>query len=133
MPTHNIKQVYTYSGSGIDTISSTTNQENTDTATILIEEAIIVSTDTLVAMVMDVSEMSTLMVTSTEVITLNTNDIGGGSPAKTFTIGPDDPQVWALGWTATNPWETDITALYITNASGSTADVVIRILYDSTV
>jgi hypothetical protein len=89
-------------------------------------------TDGLHALAIDVSQMKTLFMSSTKDVTLETND--GSSPAATVALKAGIPRVWSLASGETNPFgSTDVTALYITNASGAAADIQIRIGVDPTV
>lgn len=87
------------------------------------------ATDFPVAATIDVSEIKSLYIHSTQNVTIETNS--GGSPANTLTVTANKPLVWYVGCGLTNPLSTDVTGLFITNASGSSADVKIRIIVDT--
>jgi len=89
------------------------------------------STDFLVAMTLDVSQLKLIYIVSDQAITLETNS--GSAPSDTITLVADVPYVWHTGSYYTNLLATDITATYWTNASGATANVDIQIVVDPTV
>lgn len=88
------------------------------------------STDLLVAFVADVSQMKSLFLLSDKDVTIETNS--GSAADDTIDLKANVPVMWVDGGTLANPLTTDVTALYITNASGSAATVNLRMLIDST-
>lgn len=109
------------------------NNSYTDSAVLKIDEAIATGvTDEEIAMVLDVSEISMIFMISDQDISVQTNN--GGAPDETFTLTANIPHLWHTDniMAASNPWATDVTALFITNASGSTANFELVALYDST-
>lgn len=78
----------------------------------------------------DVSEIASVFIVSDQNVTLETNS--GSSPAETINLLADKPYIWYTGSYYTNLLATDITALFITNSSGSSATVRLRCVYDST-
>lgn len=116
------------------TIGTTTNEEIntfTDAAQILIDEAIPdSSTDLLIALVLDVSEIAAVFIVSDQALTLEFNNSTTGVPQIDLVAGV--PYIWHANSYFTNLLTTDITALYATNASGSTANLKFRVVYDST-
>ena len=117
------------------TIGTTTDEKSnvlTDSAQVLIDEAIPdASTDLLIALVMDVSKIAAVYIVSDKALTLEFNNATTGVP--TIVLVPNVPYIWHTNSYHTNLLATDITALYATNASGATANLKIRFLYDSTV
>ena len=88
-------------------------------------------TDGEATLSVDFSAMLALYISSTEDILIETND--GTTPDDALTITADVPLVWTYASGITNPITADIvTNIFITNASGSTATVEIRILQDGT-
>lgn len=67
---------------------------------------------------------------SDQPLTIKTNS--SSAPADTFTLAAKTPIEWALGDSGAVPLTADITALYITNASGHVAAYRLRFLVDST-
>lgn len=88
-------------------------------------------TDYLIAMVLDVSEIDGIYIVSDQTVTFETNN--GAAPAETISLVADVPYLWTTSSYFTNLLATDITAIYITNASGSTATINIEVVFDSTV
>lgn len=88
-------------------------------------------TDGLHAMVLDVTQVKSILITSDQAVTLEFNNSTTGVP--TIVLVANVPYVWTLNSYDTLILGTDVTALYITNASGSTANVKIRALIDPTV
>lgn len=86
--------------------------------------------DQLVTMAIDFSEMVGLFIYSDFAVTVETND--GTTPDDTIAVVAEVPVVWYTDCDHINPLTADVTALYITNASGSTANIKIRVLQDST-
>lgn len=85
-------------------------------------------TDFEIACVLDVSELESLYIVSSETVTFETND--GAAPDETIALVADVPYIWTSSSYHTNLLATDITALFITNASGATATVNMEFLYD---
>lgn len=96
-----------------------------------IDEQIAVGTDTLVALTVDVSQVKSIFILSDRNITLETNN--GGSPVNTLALKANIPYLWFTNKYDTMKFTSDITALYVTNASGGTARLQIEILVDPTV
>jgi len=90
------------------------------------------TTDDLVALTLDVSQIQAIFITSNQAITLETNN--GSAPDDTITLAANGCVIWTTADGATlRPLQTDVTALYVTNASGSTATLRCRFLVDPTV
>lgn len=89
------------------------------------------STDLLVAFTLDYSQCKTFVMWADQDITVETNN--GSTPDDTFSLTAGIPVAWSAGQAATCPITTDITALYVTNSSGSAANLNIRCLADPTV
>lgn len=88
------------------------------------------STDLLVNWTCDYSALKGLFIVSDQDIVLETND--GSSPDNTISLTANVPLLWTAEGYLTNPFTADVTALYVTNASGSAANLKIRSLYDPT-
>lgn len=103
----------------------------TDSAQLLIDEAVADSeTDYEIALVMDVSEIATVYIVSDQAVTLEFNNSTTGVPEIVLVAGV--PYMWHTNSYFTNLLATDITTLYVTNASGETANLQLRFIYDST-
>ncbi len=93
--------------------------------------------DQLVAFTLDVSQLKGLYIVSDQDVVIETNS--SSSAVNVFTMTAGVPFVWvqgsmpALRDTAATAVTVDITALYVTNASGTSATVQIRALIDPTV
>jgi len=87
-------------------------------------------TDQLEVISIDVSAIQSIYINSTQNITLEINS--SSAPTETIALTADNPYIWYLGSYFTNTLATDITAMFLTNASGSTATFDVRCVYDST-
>ena len=67
----------------------------------------------------DITAMKIFFMTSDYALSVYTNDASTGSPQESFTLTADKPVIWRTGDTAI--FAGDLTDLYLTNASGSTA------------
>ena len=89
------------------------------------------STDKAVAIGgIDVSQVVSVYIHSTQDITLETND--GTTPDDTISLTADVPLIWCTDCPYSNPLTTDVTALYATNASGADAVLNIQVVQDGT-
>ena len=88
------------------------------------------TTDQLVNMTIDISQLKSIYISTDNTVTLETNN--ATTPIDTLTITPDQPVDWQVGDVHSNPFSADVTAIYLTNNSGSVANVKIRKLEDST-
>ena len=79
----------------------------------------------------DVSQLVSVWAHSTAAITLETNatDASGGN---TVSLAAGVPLLWCTGAPFSNPFTADVTAVYLTNASGSAAVVNLRFVQDGT-
>ena len=117
----------------VTTNGRTVRQENTFTGDGQVSRSVEVAdseTDMLINFALDVSQIKSIYIKSDQDLTLETND--GGSPDNTLNLTADVPYVWHENSLFTNLLTVDITALYVTNASGSTATLEIEALVDST-
>ncbi len=95
------------------------------------------SSDLEVAFALDVSQAKCFMLLADQDMTVETND--GTAPGNTFTLEANQPYIWpaAAGesWADTedDAVDTDITALFVTNASGSDGTLYVDVIYDPTV
>lgn len=96
------------------------------------EEVADSETDYEIALTLDVSQLQALYITSDFAVTLETND--GGAAVDTIELAAGGCVIWSISDGLTLcPLGTDVTALFVTNASGSTATVRARFLVDPTV
>ena len=87
-------------------------------------------TDYLIAFTCDVSQIQAIYINSTQDVLLETNS-GAGS-ADVLSLVANEPYVWWSTSLLTNLLTEDVTALYITNASGASATISVEVLYDPT-
>ncbi len=88
-------------------------------------------TDQLHALVVDVSKIIAVFIVSDQAITLEFNNATTGVP--TIVLVANVPYVWDTDSYYTNLLATDIVSLFITNASGSTANFSLDFIIDQTV
>ena len=91
-------------------------------------------TDLLVAFVADITQMKGLFILSDQALTIKTNS--SGEPQETISLLAGVPLMWhdtLPNQADANPFSDDITALYVTNASGETANLTIAMLVDATI
>jgi hypothetical protein len=126
--TAKIKRGWTFEGEVIEL-----DETETGGQLVTIDEDVADSeTDYLIALTLDVSQIQALFITSDQAITLETNS--GAAPDDTITLAANGCVIWtAADGASLNPLQTDVTALYVTNASGSTATLRARFLVDPTV
>jgi len=89
-------------------------------------------TDFPIAFALDVSAAEMIYILSDQDITLETNS--GSEADDTLALKAGEPVHYWKGGPIANPFasEVDVTGLYITNASGSTANLQMVALYDAT-
>ncbi len=96
-----------------------------------VDEDIPIQEDYQIAFDLDISEIAGIIIVSDQDITLETND--GTTPDDTLNLKADTPVMFcadpAFG---SNPFTTDTTDLYATNASAAVARLQVEVLFDST-
>lgn len=103
----------------------------TGSSVVAIDEAVANSaTNFQINVAIDVSALKSIYIVSDQAVTMETNS--GSSPNETLNLLAGVPYEWQAGGYFTNLLETDITAVFITNASGATANVSLRALLDAT-
>ena len=111
-----VEQSRTFSG------SSVTPMVDEDVAT--------AQTDYEIVVAVDVSAIQCIMIVSTEDVTLETND--GTTPDDTISLLADVPYIWDTDSYFVNLLTVDITSVFITNASGATANIKMFGVTDAT-
>lgn len=108
------------------------NNSFTDSAVLKITETVAdgLTDEQISGAAIDVSEIAVLYILSDQDVTLETNN--AGAPADTIALLAGVPLLWYSTSYYTNLLTTDVTAIFITNASGFAAKIKIRVLYDST-
>jgi len=121
---------YTQTVTGIgDNLSQA--REVSDSASIDVDESIPdSSTDLQINIAIDVSEVSFLAIKSDQDITIETNS--GSAAADTLTISGGVPLIYSGTAGETFFLGTDVTAIFVTNASGAAARLQIKGLQDAT-
>lgn len=107
-------------------------------ARLAIEEAVADgSSDLEVACELDVSQVKSFLLLCDQDVTVETND--GTTPGNTFTLEANTPYIWPAAegesWADTEDAAVtdDITALFVTNASGTDATLRLDAIFDPTV
>jgi hypothetical protein len=101
-----------------------TSTEHTCESVIKIEETIADSTsDQEIGFAVDVSAMQACSIYSDQALTIKTND--SSSPQETIALSAGEHIVFQSGGSA--PFSDDVTALFVSNASGSTATLKIMV------
>lgn len=90
------------------------------------------TTDGEVACVVDISQLKAVIIEFDQDVILETND--GSAPDDTFSLLANVPLFWTDDYIAVaGIFTADITALFVTNASGSTATFRATFIIDPTV
>lgn len=90
------------------------------------------TTDQEVVLAIDVSAIVAIIIDSDQAVTIETNS--GSAADDTLTPAANVPLLWTNDDEHANPFTsgTDVASLFITNASGATANIKISVLQDST-
>lgn len=128
MATH--KLTLAVEGSGI---SRSHDISDTDGGIALIDGETVATGETdyeLSGFALDVSACSSFYLVSDQDVTFETND--GSSPGDSIALKANEPYVWHDSSYDSFLLGTDVTSVFITNASGSTATIYCVALYDLT-
>jgi hypothetical protein len=87
------------------------------------------TTDGDIVVAIDVSAVKSFYLVSDKAVTVETND--GSSPDDTIVLKADVPYFWNTDSYDTFLLTADVTVLYITNVSGSTASIELRVIQDA--
>jgi len=100
-------------------------------STLLFEEQVPdSSTDLEVVLAIDVSAVKAIHIQSDQDVTIETND--GTTPDDTIALKANKPYQWSTNDYHTFVLGTDVTSIFVTNASGATATISIIVLTDPT-
>lgn len=88
-------------------------------------------TDQLHALVVDVTQIKAVFIHADVAMTVEFNDSGTGVP--TIVLVANVPYLWTTDFYYTNLLTTDITKVYVTNASGSAGTFKFEVIVDPTV
>lgn len=108
----------------------TSTNSYTDSAETKIDEAVPTASTVEIALVQDVTETALVYIVSDQDVEIDFNVDQAGVPAISAFAGV--PYVWHTKSYFTDLLTADITKVFITNTSGTTANVQIRFLYDAT-
>lgn len=127
MATHKLK--FSVEGSGV---SRTQEVENTQGGVALIDGEQITTgeTDYEINFDLDVDACKSFYLESDQDVTFETND--GAAPDNTISLKANVPYLWHTDAYDSFLLDTDITSVFITNASGSTATIYCVALFDAT-
>jgi len=87
-------------------------------------------TDYEIAFALDVSEIAAIYIVSDQDVLFETND--GSSPDDTISLKAGVPYIWTEDSYHVCLLTTDITSIFITNASGAAAQLEIEVVFDPT-
>lgn len=89
------------------------------------------TTDQEITFNLDISALKAITMVADQDVTVETNN--GSTPGDTFNLKADQPLMWNSGDSYfSNPFSTDVTALFVTNASGSSANLRVEAVEDAT-
>jgi hypothetical protein len=127
MATHKI--TLAVEGSGV---SKTKDISNTQGGVALIDGETVADaqTDYEINFDLDVSACKSFYLLSDQDVTFETNS--GAAPADTISLRANEPYVWHANAYDSFLLTTDVTSVFITNASGSTATIHCVALFDAT-
>lgn len=94
------------------------------------EQVATAQTDVLFSVTIDVSQVKGFYLVSDKSITFETND--SGAPTNTISLVANIPYVWYTNKYDTFKLTSDVTGVYITNASGATATIYMFVILDVT-
>lgn len=87
-------------------------------------------TDSQINVAIDVSEVASFVLVSTQNVTFETNS--GSAADDTIALLANVPYIWNTSSYDAFLLGTDVTAIFITNASGATATISLRCVQDAT-
>ena len=79
----------------------------------------------------DVSQLVHVWMHSNKALTIETNHTAA-TGGNTITLVADVPLLWCTGAPFSNPLTNDVTVMYVTNSSGSSASLTMRFVQDGT-
>jgi hypothetical protein len=80
---------------------------------------------------LDVSQIRSIFILSTQDVVLETNS--GSSPANTINLVANKPYIWSTGDYSSLLLTTDVTGFFVTNATANVATFTLYALYDTTI
>jgi uncharacterized protein (DUF305 family) len=124
--THSVTRGYRTNAGTITSITAS----YTGSSEVSIEESVTTATEPTLVVGIDVSAIKSMMIHSTEAVTLKFND--DGSPTDTIEVAEDQIITWTEDDNESCPLTADVTSFDVVNASGQTAVVKLRVLMDAT-
>lgn len=125
-----VSQTITRSVEGVGDPIAKTKTISGSLAIVLDETIANGQTDFQISVGIDVSAVKSFFLVSDQDITVETND--GTTPDDTLAMTADDPKVWDEDSSYTFELGTDVTDFFVTNASGSSANLQLRAIVDAT-
>lgn len=126
MYTHTLTRKITTPGRSVNA-ENTFSGDGQSSRTISVPDS---TSDKLVNLAMDVSQIQCIYMKSDQDLTVETND--GAAPDDTINLLADKPYVWHAGSYFANLLTVDVTKLYLTNNSGAEAMFELEVVVDST-
>lgn len=108
----------------------TSTRTYSDSSLFSVSESCANSQTTEIVVAIDVSEITAICIMSDKNVTLKTNS--ADTPDETISLLANRPYKWVSDSYFANLLETDITSIFITNASGGAATVQLSAVIDST-
>ena len=125
--THNIRQVWASAGDSVDRALNLTPDAE-DKRSLSVATGV---TDQQVLIAFTLASLVDYYIVSDKNVTLETNSItGAGGDVISLVAG--QPITWSSAANQAKHFTVDVTTIYLTNASGATATIEIRIGKDST-
>lgn len=112
---------YTANGGAVP-ISGVTSSASGTSGTEIDVDVPASTTNQLFTVSIDISELESIFLVTDGALTIKTND--SGTPDDTFVFTANMPLIWVNGYptidgSSQNPFDADVTKMYLTNATGS--------------
>ena len=115
--------------SGSDVISQDTTYTGSGRVDI-VDETVPNGSDNAVSWAVDVSQVKAIYIHSTRTVTIETNSSSAAD--DTLAVTANVPYIWTNDMVDSFAFGTDVTSLFVTNASGQSATFNIRCILDVT-
>lgn len=128
MPTLRVRNEITVQGVGL---GASAIYEATGSALLQVEESVADdASDYEIACVIDEDALVGLVIVSDQAVTVKTNS--SGDPQETISLSANAPVLWFTEMGSAKPISDDLTALFVSNSSGSAATVRVVAITDAT-
>ena len=127
MPTHRLTRTWQDAGNESVTQQETITADGETNLDVAVPDS---STDLQANLAVDISELQSFYMSSDRDLTVKTNS--SGTPDDTIALKANKPLIWTPNCGFSNPFSADLTALFLTNASGTDATLQVRLLQDVT-